>query len=1050
MKFKIFLHTLTVLVVALLCFSCADDMIIDNGPDGDGNTTVSASVEFTPMVSGLDGGSRTSGSALKSISKLNIIVFSQTGKFLKNLPIANFSAETTTDRPELPDGIPADKHWAESNTSKVSLNFNLAYGRYRIYAVANVPGIDTFEDDEEDLKNLSLTWKTDDILANGAMLGHFSLDKTLSNKAPDLVISRPQISLNAWLKRAASKVTVAFDGTELEEGVFIYLKSVQIKDIPATCLLGNDNTPTKNDQLIADGEMVKFYAGEIEPDESAFNSSYPVRITKGNPKYGNHDEDSPNSMFFFENMQGKGVEGTASDKRQLVKGDEDKTTPSYPGGNTKPEEGNASTDPNFTGFKDAKPYGSYIEVKAYYQSNAFGHVTKGNIVYRFMLGKDVITDYNAERNHHYKLTLKFKKWANDVDWHIDYTPEPGLSIPNPYYISYLYNHSMMLPVTINAGSNTIKSVHAEITDNRWAPKDAAADFDYVRELDLEGHNLWNGFLSLHKTVDRDLIGTPPYKATSNQAYWDQTPKRGLRTYTKMEPGSWTDGLDEESAGIHVDDKYDVAREVKAGQNLYHLSLPMYTRAKVLIKGTSYTGSNPYMAYPRSAKVKIVATLSDNSTLEDEVEIIQVRRVENPKGVYREYDNTTPFHVVLTHLPKENATKFEKFTSEGRWRAYVIGGDENLVNLSGSGLEKSGGTVFGSTGSYIDFNINFNKTVSVGENESKYAIIRVDYHDYTCNHLIFVRRGLAPDNLVEGGAKWHAKNLKTNNKETDSPTEEGSLFRYAVLGGPIDATSNRNPKEYWNNVVPSDFITQTGSESLVIASDDDTNHGSNTWTGLSSRPMSSDTFDNSYAKLGNTFSDSKIPEVRDFAALYKSDHIQQGFGVLYGDDADETLLDINEVYGRDYTTSSKYGMRGVFVYNNAASGGFRGKNVFFPIGASGYGHRKHSENGLLRYSCQRKDYFDPQDAQGKENYPDGKLSAPLFYDLFMRPGAIYWTNGPATDDYFNKISKGDGTNIHGWDINYFTFDFYPIVRSNLCTNASGWGTADACFIRLVDK
>lgn len=1027
-----------------MCFSCTDDMIIDNGPDGDGNTTVSASVEFTPMVSGLDGVSRTSGSALKSINKLNVIVFSQTGKFLKNLPIENFSAETTTDRPELPDGIPADKHWAESNTSKVSLNFNLAYGRYRIYAVANVPGIDSFEDDEEDLKNLSLTWKTDDILANGAMLGHFSLDKTLSNKAPDLVISRPQISLNAWLRRAASKVTVAFDGTELEEGVFIYLKSVQIKDIPATCLLGNANTPTKTDQLIADGEMIKFYSGETEPDESAFNGSYPVRITKGNPKYGNHDEDSPNSMFFFENMQGKGVEGTASDKRQLVKGDEDKTTPSYPGGNTKPEEGNASTDPNFTGFKDAKPYGSYIEVKAYYQSIASGHVTKGNIVYRFMLGKDVITDYNAERNHHYKLTLKFKKWANDVDWHIDYTPDPGLSIPNPYYISYLYNHSMMLPVSINAGPNTIKSVHAEIIDNRWAPKDADPSFNYVRELDLEGQNLWNGFLSLHKTVDRDIKGTPPYKATSNQAYWDQTPKRGLRTYTKMEPGSWTDGLNEESAGIHVDDKYEVAREVKAGQNLYHLSLPMYTRAKVLIKGTAYTGNNPYVAYQRSAKVRIVATLSDNSTLEDEVEIIQVRRIVNPKGVYREHDNTTPFHVVLTRLPKENATKFEKFSSEGRWRAYVIGGDENLVNLSGSGLEKSGGTVYGSTGSYIDFNINFNKTVSVGENESKYAIIRVDYHDYTCNHLIFVRRGLAPDNLIEGGAKWHTKNLKTHSKESDSPTEEGSLFKYANTLDPIDAISNRNSNypSPWVNVLPESF---QGPGKLKIATNDNTNHALKAWDDIESRPTNYYDFETSDA-APITVSNSKLPEASDFVALYDNNDIQQGFGVLYGDDADETLFDINEVYGRDYTTSSKYGMRGVFVYNNEASGQYRGKSVFFPVGASGYGHRKVKEKGMLRYSCGRTDYFDPN----SNNYPDGKLSAPLFYDLFMRPGAIYWVNKKT--DAFETIFGSDGKDIFAWDFNYFTFDFYPIVYSNIFdgTGRTGKFGSDACFIRLVDK
>lgn len=49
-----------------------------------------------------------------------------------------------------------------------------------------------------------------------------------------------------------------------------------------------------------------------------------------------------------------------------------------------------------------------------------------------MLGKNITTNYDAERNHHYKLTLKFKNFANDADWHIEYAePEPGIEVPNP-------------------------------------------------------------------------------------------------------------------------------------------------------------------------------------------------------------------------------------------------------------------------------------------------------------------------------------------------------------------------------------------------------------------------------------------------------------------------------------------------------------------------------------------------------------------------------------------------------------------------------------------
>lgn len=141
------------------------------------------------------------------------------------------------------------------------------------------------------------------------------------------------------------------------------------------------------------------------------------------------------ALFFYENMQGEG-----KDKRQDADGDKELDAP---GLNNKPED-------KF--YKDQKPYGTYIEVKAYYVSNVDGRVGNGDIIYRFMLGKDVYKDYNAERNHHYKLTLKFNKYANDVDWHIEYEePEPGIEVPNPYYISYLYNHSMMLPLKIRTG-----------------------------------------------------------------------------------------------------------------------------------------------------------------------------------------------------------------------------------------------------------------------------------------------------------------------------------------------------------------------------------------------------------------------------------------------------------------------------------------------------------------------------------------------------------------------------------------------------------------------
>lgn len=97
-----------------------------------------------------------------------------------------------------------------------------------------------------------------------------------------------------------------------------------------------------------------------------------------------------------------------------------------------------------------------MEIKGYYISIAEGKMSRGDITYRFMLGKDVIANYEAERNFHYQLTMKFNGYANDVDFHIAYrVPKPSLNIP-PYHISYLYNHSMLLPVSISSGTHRVK------------------------------------------------------------------------------------------------------------------------------------------------------------------------------------------------------------------------------------------------------------------------------------------------------------------------------------------------------------------------------------------------------------------------------------------------------------------------------------------------------------------------------------------------------------------------------------------------------------------
>lgn len=465
--------------------SCKDDLLYSGGIIGEGESVISGTVKFKPLTPALNGTTRTPGNAIKSINSLCVLLYDEEGKLVKKYPLNQASTgtpnegeyvlseeERTDHKTESIGGEDKNLPPAESKTPHAEFQLTVPFGYYYIYAVANMDDLSEYEEaikTKEGLKSISLEWKASEIAANNQMFGFFS-DASTDSDAPLLTINQRAIPLHAWIRRAASKVTIAYDGSMLHENVYIYLKSVTIKDIPNQCYLGkksvvnkDPDNPEKNfGDLIKEGESITYVEG------TSYDEHWPARITKGRPyyyyyydsvdqqnkgvsvlstEYSDDNLDKKNehiqkahgekneALFFYENMQGEG-----KDKRQDHDGNGELDAP---GLNNRPED-------EF--YKDQKPYGTYIEVKAYYVSNAEGRVGSGDITYRFMLGKNVTTDYNAERNHHYKLTLKFNKYANDVDWHIEYEePKPGIEVPNPYYISYLYNRTMDLPIKINTG-----------------------------------------------------------------------------------------------------------------------------------------------------------------------------------------------------------------------------------------------------------------------------------------------------------------------------------------------------------------------------------------------------------------------------------------------------------------------------------------------------------------------------------------------------------------------------------------------------------------------
>ena len=83
-----------------------------------------------------------------------------------------------------------------------------------------------------------------------------------------------------------------------------------------------------------------------------------------------------------------------------------------------------------------------------------------------------------------------------------------------------------------------------------------------------------------------------------------------------------------------------------GEN-YSFKIPLFTRAMIMVKQTGYTGNNPFVEYQRIGRIKLTATIRNKDTKKeetryDQVNVVQVRRVVNPKGVYRSEGNNQPF------------------------------------------------------------------------------------------------------------------------------------------------------------------------------------------------------------------------------------------------------------------------------------------------------------------------------------------------------------------------------------------------------------------------
>lgn len=1123
---------LMVLIVSII--GCRDDFELPDSEFVEGVASVNMTVCYeledeVDLSRAYTGGEN--GNAIGNINTLSMFVYRADGTLYDRYDILGGTRHpdiTNVDTNNNSNNNLPGENSTDTSIGRVDFNLTIQSGRYYIYAVANVnPTLLTPANyaTRDALKAITPEWSLTDISKNAEMFGVFSLVQNRdANDSHTIALSADITTMHCWVRRLASKLTVAFDGSELYDNVQVYITDIQVHDVPRSCPLGKLNVPGRDaygqelprdrrgEFLHADG--MKFHVQDIPENSTIITPTSFLHVCNSAHKnLGRGDENQDNeqihsniapSLFFYENAQGNGKRKVQSlDSLTIWKPNPDEAV-----------EG--------SGWKDEKPFGTWVEVSGHYKCTTNdSNTTSGPIKYRFMLGNDTDTSYTVNRNTHYKLTLKLRGYANDYDWHIDFREPTGIRVSSPQYISYLHNKKMVATVRVIGEMDPARPyIEAEIvTPNQpnsqgiryWAPwgdnslvgyPDPAGHYDPERPLDpnsyyyqgnVRQNGPWVSFLSLRES---HLIRISPpthdngysssYPATDPQGYiksfW-RDHREGIRQYYYGDPASQTNQTISPTFngyGTEQDGEYVVKniRWSNGGVPIERVfNIPFFTRPKEIITSSGFTGANPYDSYPRNARVKLTAYVREPGSdgpykaNVQYMDILQVRRVVNPMGIWRSSANDNPFHVTLMVQRQDKGieTNFEPVVSFGDWSAEIMPGSSDIITLrtdpegipDGATEQRGVRRIQSSAEKKITFWIDF-------KGGDGFAMIRVRYNNNSCEHDIFVRRGWT-DDVTLNGVTWASRNVEYFINKTayfaQTPLSEGSFFRRGSYVG-IAPVNNRTFPRDKGTIAKKGYSTSGQAANIHFAKKNVPDAGPfqvydgtnatisatkvawNNLVGSEGNPVNvvlgGETKSAYRWNISNA--DYRIASIDDFYTLVPPNssvtdyEVQQAYGVLYGDAAEETRVEAEEVFGfREYEPDTyAYGVRGIMCYSRTNYA-----QVFFSLGAEGSARRKpgggwrnNDPAGYLRYA-QRSNYFGfySSDVANMTNLP-------LFMNLYRRSGGIYWC------EHFVNGSVSKVLQSASFDMNYFTQGFEGFLNQSFTSNSHA--TSDALPIRLVRK
>lgn len=377
--------------------SCAEEDIVKKGTPGDGHTllielTADANREISPLSKA------SADDPQEKVTDLNILIY-QNGSIIEKESQYITSGEILTKL--------SQPSTTGNNASAPFTLTDIEPGAKVVYVVANA-GKSLINDagaaTADNLKNYKFGMN-----GNKPQFVMFAEGQSFDVSS--------NASITSSLKRIYSMVTVKMEFDNLSSSIQIIPQSLQLKHIPVTGQLKENNKISSEQECLIDGEKIE-------------------KGNSGNFLLEEHSSATP--LFLYENRQPEG---------KYLNDERTKTPAGFP-------EATAMSDIIKTDRKC-----SYIEIVAKYikSGNADG-AGSGTITYRFFLGENATNNFDVQRNYHYKVTLSLTGdgGKDEATWRVEADLKKEMSIQD-VYIGYRQGARSYVQATGDFGNATVSS-----------------------------------------------------------------------------------------------------------------------------------------------------------------------------------------------------------------------------------------------------------------------------------------------------------------------------------------------------------------------------------------------------------------------------------------------------------------------------------------------------------------------------------------------------------------------------------------------------------------